>query len=563
MSIRRTLLSILLIALLPLAVLAVVQGAARNSAEREMRQTQAVRAAALAAEAQRAAIAAADGLLLALAGNPAAFGPGCGQILADVQRGFPGTSNLTTIDASGAVTCNALPAPGDLRVDDQRWWPELVASSELMFAGPLWGTVSERRVLWALRPLRTADGVFAGAIGASLDLGRIAGALAQQTGDSGARLLLLDGAGRVVAASHPGNLSPVAVGESGVASSFRDDEGKAWTVAVAPVPVATSSAAELRLIYAIPVPTPFGRAWWLSVGGFLLPALVLLFAAAAIWIGTNRAILRWISDLRRLAEEYAQGSYRAPLDRFRNAPREMRDLAASLGQMARTIDARDRDLRGALAQQEALSRELHHRVRNNLQMLASYLALAERRVEGAGRVALADAQVRVAAIALMHRLLYDRGDLASLPANGLLHELCTLLERQGAVAGQFHLDCAADVPDLGIDTAVPVALWLIEAASALAEVASADAMRMTIALVAERPGQMRLTARAPAIAVPQPTLLMEAIARQLGGTFEPIAFSDRSCGFALSFGGTPAKFSFTTETEEQVQGKEVEPASKH
>ncbi|MFN7177306.1 MAG: sensor histidine kinase [Thermaurantiacus sp.] len=562
MSIRRTLLGILLIALLPLAVLAVVQGAARNTAEREMRSAQAMRSAALAAEAQRSAIAAADGLLLALAGNPTVFGPGCTPVLAEVQKGFPGTSNLSVIDGSGTIICSALPAPGGLRIDSQRWWPDLVSSPGLMLAGPLWGTVSERRVLWALRPVRDPTGSFTGAIGASLDLGRIAGALERQTGDTGARLLLVNPRGRVIAASHPGSFGRIALAQPGGTTSFRDNDGQGWTVAVEPVPVLNASGADLRLVYAIPEPPMFGRSWWLSVGGFLLPALVLLFAAAAIWIGTNRAILRWISDLRGLAGEYAEGSYRAPLDGFRSAPREVRDLAASLGQMARTIDARDRDLRGALSQQEALSRELHHRVRNNLQMLASYLSLAERRVEpGPGRVALADARVRVAAIALMHRLLYDSGDLASLPARGLLQELCTLLERQGALAGQFHLDCAADVPDLGIDTAVPMALWLIEAASALADAARPDATRINIDLVADAPGAMRLLATAPVLATPRSTLLMDAIARQLAGTLQAVSQDDGFKGFELRFGATPAKFSFTSETKEQAPRREVQPAS--
>lgn len=562
MSIRRTLLTILLIALLPLAVLAVVQGAARNSAEREARQAQAVRAATLAAEAQRSAIAAADGLLLALAGNPSVFGPDCAKVLADVQRGFPATVNLTLIDGGGAVTCNAHGAGGDLRVDDQRWWPALVSSERLLLAGPLWGTVSERRVLWALRPLRDAEGRFQGAIGASLDLGRIAAALERQTGDTQARLLLVNAAGQIVAASNRESLGRLPSLVPGRAVTHRDPSGRGWTVAVAPVAEKGAPGADLRLVYAMPLPAPFGQAWWLSVGGFLLPALVLLFAAAAIWLGTNRAILRWISDLRRLAEEYAAGSYRAPLDRFREAPREVRDLAASLGQMARTIDARDRDLRRALGQQAALSRELHHRVRNNLQILASYLALAERRVEGGpGRVALADARVRVAAIALMHRLLYDSGDLATLPARTLLQELCTLLERQGRVAGGFHLDCAADAPDLGIDTAVPVALWLIEATSALAEVAGGDAERMRVGFVGEGPGATRLAVTAPADTAPEPTLLMEAIARQLSGGIDRIDTADGVRGFALRFGGTPAKFSFISETQEQEQQKGVEPAS--
>ena len=73
------------------------------------------------------------------------------------------------------------------------------------------------------------------------------------------------------------------------------------------------------------------------------------------------------------------------------------------------------ELRKRLEENEALLRELHHRVKNNLQIIASFLALERDLVEDEeDRGIFDDMQARIQSMALVHEQLYLAGDLGSI-----------------------------------------------------------------------------------------------------------------------------------------------------
>lgn len=103
-------------------------------------------------------------------------------------------------------------------------------------------------------------------------------------------------------------------------------------------------------------------------------------------------------------------------------------------------------LRDSLHEKEALLREVHHRVKNNLQIISSLL-----RLEAAGldhpltRAVLQDMQHRIRSMALLHETLYLADNLARVPLRPYLERLCAQLFRSiapqpGTV--QLHLDIA-------------------------------------------------------------------------------------------------------------------------
>jgi two-component sensor histidine kinase len=87
-------------------------------------------------------------------------------------------------------------------------------------------------------------------------------------------------------------------------------------------------------------------------------------------------------------------------------------------------------LEAMVAQKEMLLRELHHRVKNNLQALLGILLLAEQQakvLEAKG--AIHDARLRVEAMAMLQRLLYQKEELAHVSGATFLQALCAHLER--------------------------------------------------------------------------------------------------------------------------------------
>jgi len=118
----------------------------------------------------------------------------------------------------------------------------------------------------------------------------------------------------------------------------------------------------------------------------------------------------------------------------------------------------------ALRERELLLRELHHRVKNNVQIILGMLTGASREAESEqARDALAEAARRLAAVAAAHQMLYRAQSLSEVSIRDLLQAVTNaVLEAAGA-------SCAAtyDIEDvsLGNDLAVPLALIINEVVS--------------------------------------------------------------------------------------------------
>lgn len=119
-------------------------------------------------------------------------------------------------------------------------------------------------------------------------------------------------------------------------------------------------------------------------------------------------------------------------------------------------------LREKNARIETLIRELHHRVKNNLQVVSSLLSLQSLRMkEGDEREALIEGQRRVEAMALIHQKLYQHEDVTGVDMKAYIEELVlSLADSYGASAVQVDLDIAEIRMD--IDTAMPLGLIINE-----------------------------------------------------------------------------------------------------
>jgi PAS domain S-box-containing protein len=109
----------------------------------------------------------------------------------------------------------------------------------------------------------------------------------------------------------------------------------------------------------------------------------------------------------------------------------------------------------SLREKTVLLNEVHHRVKNNLQVIASLLRLQSRHADSHARLALQDSMSRVRAMALTHQLLYESNDFSELELGGLLRRLGSLLR-------DSYLTERADVR-LEVSTPVRIAIGLQQA----------------------------------------------------------------------------------------------------
>lgn len=136
--------------------------------------------------------------------------------------------------------------------------------------------------------------------------------------------------------------------------------------------------------------------------------------------------------------------------------------------IARDITDQERQetrLRQALAEKEVLLAEIHHRVKNNLQVIYSLLDLQTVRVKDPLTLAmLSDSKHRVRTMALIHQTLYQSKQFATLSFAEYLQRLLDELRSSLATHG-VDLSLQADPVRLGLETAIPCGLLVNELVS--------------------------------------------------------------------------------------------------
>jgi len=123
------------------------------------------------------------------------------------------------------------------------------------------------------------------------------------------------------------------------------------------------------------------------------------------------------------------------------------------------------EMRASLREKEVLLKEIHHRVKNNLQIINSLLSMQAEAIDDPRvRAALDESRNRIRAMALIHETLYTEGDLGRIEVASYLSRLVNALVRGYRQAGgsvEVRLDVPPDV-SLPLDAAVPCGLIINE-----------------------------------------------------------------------------------------------------
>jgi len=121
-------------------------------------------------------------------------------------------------------------------------------------------------------------------------------------------------------------------------------------------------------------------------------------------------------------------------------------------------------IHSSLRDKETLLKEIHHRIKNNLQIVSALLGLQANALKGRDcRRALEDSQSRVKSIALVHEKLYRSDDLRSIDFSDYLQTLALSMNRTYSLDQRgIVLRVEADPVPLDIDTALPCSLVVNE-----------------------------------------------------------------------------------------------------
>lgn len=114
-------------------------------------------------------------------------------------------------------------------------------------------------------------------------------------------------------------------------------------------------------------------------------------------------------------------------------------------------------------EKELLLKEIHHRVKNNLEVISSLLELQSARItEPTAKRAMQSGQSRVQSMSLLHQRLYQGNNLAGIEMKAYFQQLTSLLLNGYEVNDRVDLTLDMETVELDIDTAVPVGLIVNE-----------------------------------------------------------------------------------------------------
>jgi two-component sensor histidine kinase len=277
---------------------------------------------------------------------------------------------------------------------------------------------------------------------------------------------------------------------------------------------------------------------WLALS---IPLLMWLAALLIGWLIGNELIIKPLRRLRDAVERQRRGDTGVRLSSMDWMSVEMQSLAAAFDRMADDGLAHDAAMAAALDEQRRLTREVHHRVKNNLQIVASLLSIQARDTTdtAVGR-AYSAVQARVGALALVHRWMYDDETARGVNLRALATDLCASLEQAIAVSEGTAPRLTCDVARFTVaqDTAVPIAFLITELVTVAARASAPN--RAEIKVSARADGGIATLSVSCAIfctdAMSDPTSapvrVITGLARQMRA---PLRHDPDSCTYTIEF----------------------------
>ncbi len=388
----------------------------------------------------------------------------CDTDLASAMRGIAFFSNMARANASGRIICAVLPKSIGINASRLPIWRTVTSAPDFVVAGLTHSPIQEKPIVLGLLPIHDAAGRFDGTLNVAIDVRWLNNVLKSSQLPSGSVMAIFDRTGSMIASTNAEvsrNVFARRKPEDGeaVVRTAKDQNGMAWTYATAAL-----LGPNVYVGFAMPDTRLFGETRWRASIDILLPVAMILLTWAAIWVVTERQLTRWIIYLRRVSATYRSGHYllRPAMD---DAPNELKLLGDALSEMAGAIHERDRSLREAIAQKSLLIKEIHHRVKNNLQVVMSLLSLQAKRLKDpVAQEALRDTSTRINALALVHRILYEIDDEITVDMQKLLEQLVEQTS-EGFGGEDRVVRITADIAQRSVpsDMAVTLSLFAVEA----------------------------------------------------------------------------------------------------
>lgn len=242
------------------------------------------------------------------------------------------------------------------------------------------------------------------------------------------------------------------------------------------------------------------RSWFKTAEILTLVAPIGMWLLAVLlsWLVVDRILLTPIQQLRRRMAVYRPGDTLTKPSPSLFAAQEIVTLDDMMERLARNVAVDKTALAAGIEAQKALTREVHHRVKNNLQIIASLISLHSRDATTDDEArAYRAIQRRVDALAVVHRHLHAENEGAAGIALGtMLSELSVAL-RHSLAQDKQPINTTTNVePARAVqDVALPAAFFVTELVELAVYCDRAQPVAIALVHNRERPGTATLSVR--------------------------------------------------------------------
>ncbi len=463
---------LLSVAILPIGLISVIQTLHLSREYERSSEIALLGRTATAAAGERA-------LLQGALGTADALGPAVLETMdkpkacSDIMRGFVQRTvnfvyaGFTRLD--GTTECSSVPGVYDLSQDAV--YKQFIASPGTLVTTSTDGLITDRSIVVVIQPLyRGVD--LLGYIGVAMTHDLLRSTHVSGMGTEGARILTFNSQGQILSSDSDspedlesvlpkGQTLPSLLSRSETA--FRDMSNSGERRVFSVVPVVPG------LVYAL---GSWNRADS-GIGGIditrrtalILPLILWAASLVVAYFAVYRLVLRHIRELRGQMRRFAIGDRSTPPPVLADAPAEIEDMSQTFHNMARILIRDEEAMEASVNEKTVLLKEVHHRVKNNLQLIASIINMQIRVIDHAdAKRVLRSVQDRVASLATIYRNLYQAEHLDSVEADRLIGDIINQMANASVGPGAgLRIDTKLAPLVLMPDQAVPLTLLATEA----------------------------------------------------------------------------------------------------
>ena len=457
------------IALLPIGLIAIVQ------TQQIIRQTQTNAELSLLAVTEQATFAETE-ILRDAFGAAESLGPiikllhddpeGCSAFLraykdADIY------SLVGFIGADGLMTCSSSDAPFDFSKDPH--FRAMVEDPKRQATSSGNGSVAGRPVTVVSTPVFDG-GAFVGAVFISIpftafdnvgDANLPRNPVAIITFNQRGEVLTSDRALDINEAEVPPDIAlSLFTGDTRTVFRANNKNGEPRAYAIQPIVRDTAYAVTVW-----PEDTPFLQTALSAQAAALLPVIMWAASLVVAFWALNRLAIRHIRKLVRQMRRFALNRTLPNKTLSYGVPTELIDMEAAFIAMGESLLRDEATLEDSLREKNILLKEVHHRVKNNLQLVSSIMNMQIRQAKTAdAQFVLRRLQERILSLATVHKNLYQNDNLERIDASVLLHEIVGQVLSVGLDPGS-NVKIVQEYAHISLDAddAAPLTLLVSEA----------------------------------------------------------------------------------------------------